>query len=92
MTQIFFPSVPEKTETKLCCYTNRTNQLAIIHIKNVPNHYCERVVFPGENFLFEAPLDTQVEIHRYTKTTGIVVDKIECAQLQVHSSPEDNNL
>ena len=82
MTQIFFPPSPNKNSQTLYCYTNRTNKIVIARIRNLENRHCERVVFPGEQFLFEAEDSCELEISQQTKI-GIIEDAIPCSQLQI---------
>lgn len=80
MTQIFFP--PTDTDSQeLYCYTNRTNKVAIARIRNLANRHCERVVFPGEHFLFEAEDSCKLEISQQTNT-GIIEDTIPCCEIK----------
>lgn len=80
MTQIFFP--PKNTDSReLYCYTNRTDKIIIARIRGFANRHCERVVFPGEQFLFEAEDGCKLEISRQTNV-GIIEDAIPCSQLK----------
>lgn len=80
MTQIFFP--PTDTDSReLYCYKNRTDKIIIARIRGLANRHCERVVFPGEQFLFEAEDSCELEISRQTNM-GIVEDAIPCFQLK----------
>ncbi len=51
------------------------------------NGYFERIVFPGEQLLFEALPEAELEIHTSTLVGAIFVDKILCSCLQVQDSP-----
>lgn len=82
MTRIFFPSLPQETQTELCCYYNKMKQVVIARITNIPNWYCERVIFPQESFLFEVPSNAELEIYQHT-LTGIIKDVIPCHILKV---------
>lgn len=66
----------------LCCYYNRTPSLLVACWQGTPHQKNEKVLFPGECFLFEAPLETYLEIHQPTPT-GIIREAIACQQLQV---------
>ena len=59
--------------------------MQIARISNIPNWYFERVVFPGQHLLFEAPQDGQLEIHTNTMATSVLSDIIFCQRLQVKS-------
>lgn len=80
MTQIFFP--PTDTDSReIYCYTNRTDKIIVARIRGLTNRHCERVVFPGEQFLFEAEDSCKLEISRQTDV-GIIKDTILCSQLK----------
>ncbi|MFB2895708.1 DUF1830 domain-containing protein [Aerosakkonemataceae cyanobacterium BLCC-F50] len=70
-------------ELSLCHYKNVSSKLQILRIGNVPNWYFEKVVFPGEALLFEAPLQGMLEVHTSAKVTTILADTINCDRLQV---------
>lgn len=70
----------------LCCYVNATSQIQIARIVNVPNWYFERVVFPGQRLMFEAPTQAQLEIHVGNLATSILADHIACEKLQVQEN------
>ncbi len=50
---------------------------------NVTGWYFERVVFPGQRLIFEAPLDSVLEIHSGMMASAILSDRIPCLRLQV---------
>lgn len=70
----------------LCHYRNLTPQLQVVRVCSDRRVLLERVVFPGERWLFEATLEAELEI--YTKTSiGItVLEKWLCSQQQVKAS------
>jgi hypothetical protein len=67
----------------LCVYVNATNQVQIARIANIAEWYFERVVFPGQRLLFEAPPEAQLEIYTSRMATAILSEKIRCDRLQV---------
>lgn len=67
----------------LCHYINTTSQIHITRITNIANWYFERVVFPGQRLLFEAPRLAKLEIHTGKLPTAILADKIPCSQLRI---------
>jgi 3-hydroxymyristoyl/3-hydroxydecanoyl-(acyl carrier protein) dehydratase len=67
----------------LCYYKNTTSQIQIARILNITNWYFERVVFPGEQLLFEAVPEAELEIHTGKAVDRISADKIICDRLQV---------
>ena len=88
MTQIFFPQNSNIDSQELYCYTNQTGKIVIVKIRGLDDRHCERVVFPGEKFLFEAKDDCELAIS-YQPSIGIVEDTIPCSQLkQIEKSPK----
>lgn len=69
----------------LCYYTNPSNRIQIVRITNISNWYFERVVFPGQRLMFEAPRDAQLEIYSSAVVTAIPCDRIPCLRLQIDS-------
>lgn len=86
MTQNFHRLPSESTEKILCCYVNGTSNILITRITNIPNWHFERIVFPKERFLFEAPPAAQLEIHRSTLNEATLSDSISCKYLRVGDS------
>jgi Domain of unknown function (DUF1830) len=70
-------------EPTVCCYVNPTGQIQIARIANIPNWYFERVVFPSQRLLFEAPAQALLEIHTGTIASAILADTIPCGRLRV---------
>ena len=73
-------------EPVLCCYVNKTSHVEIIRITNVPHWYFERVIFPGQRLIFEAPVMAKLEVHTGTAISSILSETIECSRLQLTSS------
>jgi hypothetical protein len=71
-----------------CCYVNSTSQIQVARITNVRNWYFERVVFPGQRLIFEAPSYGYLEIHTGMMASSILSDKIPCQQLVVMGGDE----
>lgn len=67
----------------LCYYTNRTPDIQVIRIADLPGHHFERVVFPGQQLIFEAVPDAKVEIITGSVIGAMVTDRIHCDRLQV---------
>jgi len=67
----------------LYCYENATNQVQIARINNMLNWTYERVVFPGQQLLFEAPPEAELEIHTSHPVSAILSDRITCTRLRV---------
>lgn len=83
MAQILDPLPPEQSGKILCCYINATSKIQVARICNIPNWYFERVVFPGQRLVFEAPRKGQVEIHTGMMASAILSDKIPCDRLML---------
>ena len=81
MAQILDPLPPDQPDKLLCCYVNATSKIQISRISNVPNWYFERVVFPGQRLVFEAPAQAVLEIHTGMMASAILSDNIPCDRL-----------
>ncbi|MBD2138515.1 DUF1830 domain-containing protein [Anabaena sp. FACHB-1237] len=89
MAQILDPLPPEHSGKFLCCYVNVTSKIQVARICNIPNWYFERVVFPGQKLVFEAPLEAQMEIHTGIMASAIISDTIPCDRLAI-SEPQNH--
>lgn len=74
----------EQESQILCGYINSTPRIQIIRIKNIPNFYFERVVFPGQRLMFYALPEAKLEIHTSKVVTSIIADIISCNKLRVN--------
>ncbi len=81
MAQILDPLPPEQSGKLLCCYVNATSKIQVARISNIPNWYFERVVFPGQRLVFEAPRVAHLEIHTGMMASAILSDTIPCDRL-----------
>ena len=86
MAQILDPLPPEQSGNIFCCYVNATSKIQVARISNIPNWYFERVVFPGQRLVFEAPREAQLEIHTGMMASAILSDTIPCDRLQVEQN------
>ena len=82
---------PTTPELMLCCYVNATAHTEIARITNIPHWYFERVVFPGQRIIFEAPAMAKLEIHTGMAISSILTETINCKQLQLTSPFSDNS-
>ncbi|HLP88044.1 MAG TPA: DUF1830 domain-containing protein [Nostocaceae cyanobacterium] len=89
MAQILDPLPPEHSGKFLCCYVNATSKIQVARISNIPNWYFERVVFPGQRLVFEAPKEAQMEIHTGMMASAIISDTIPCDRLAISESSND---
>lgn len=86
MAQIFDPVPTNSAHPIVCCYVNATSRIQVARITNIPNWYFERVVFPGQRLIFEAPLEALLEIHCGMMASAILADTIPCDRLQVEDA------
>ena len=84
MAQILDPLPPNQSAQILCCYVNATSKIQISRISNIDNWYFERVVFPGQRLVFEAPPEAVLEIHTGMMATAILSDNIPCERLCIN--------
>ncbi len=82
MTQIS-PVPADGTDRFLCYYVNATSQLQIARITHLSVRWFERMIFPGQRLLFEAPLQALLEIYSCTTCTSLLA-QIPCQQLRVY--------
>ncbi len=76
--------LPSKDNNQiLCYYANTTHLVQVVRIGNIPNWYMERVIFPGQRLMFEAPAEAVLEIHTGMVASAILSDKIPCYVLRV---------
>jgi hypothetical protein len=88
------PTTKISTETKvshlfLGSYTNASNQLQVIRIVNLEGYLFERVMFPGQRILFEAPSNAEIEVYVGQLGQGILIEKMPVDNLLIeHPSCE----
>ncbi|MBW4527679.1 MAG: DUF1830 domain-containing protein [Phormidium tanganyikae FI6-MK23] len=68
----------------LCYYTNTSPQIQQIHLEKNSHLSLDRIVFPGEKFIFESLPEGLLEIYTYTATGLQLLQTIGCLRLQVH--------
>ncbi len=81
-----FFATTAQSKLRICCYINTTSNVQVCRITNIPNWYLERVVFPGQRLIFEAPLTGILEIHTGTMISAILSEKIPCTKLHLTST------
>jgi hypothetical protein len=79
---------PKSDGDLLCCYVNRTSKIEVARITNIPNWYFERVVFPGQQLIFEAKTEANLEIHSGMMASSILSDTISCEKLILDAEVE----
>ncbi len=89
MAQLLDPIPANQPKASILCrYVNATSKIQIARIRNIPNWYFERVVFPGQRLEFEALHEAQLEIHTGMMASSILSDCIPCEQLWVEAAIE----
>lgn len=76
-------------ELPLCCYVNATAHVEVVRITNIPHWYFERVVFPGQRLLFEAPAIAKLEVHTGMNISSIATETIDCHKLRLSALSDD---
>ena len=66
----------------LCSYINNTKQIQIVKIDSLANRNLERVIFPDEVFLFEAPAVAQLDIYINLAGKMTLLERISCSRLK----------
>ncbi|GAX44945.1 hypothetical protein NIES4075_59640 [Tolypothrix sp. NIES-4075] len=89
MAQILDSLPPEQSGKILCCYVNATSKIQVARISDIPSWYFERVVFPGQRLVFEAPRVAHLEIHTGMMASAILSDTIPCDRLAL-DEPSSN--
>ncbi|MFE4106602.1 DUF1830 domain-containing protein [Almyronema epifaneia] len=65
-----------------CYYVNASSQIRVVRVANVANWYFERILFPGQRLMFEAPTEAELEIY----ANASLIETVACQQLEVRSS------
>jgi len=67
----------------LCSYQNRTSTIQILRMDESGCDEFERIVFPGQIFLFEATSESHLKIFYAVSPEAIEMSRISCRTLQV---------
>ncbi len=79
----FFDSIPDTLpDCRPCFYINATSRTQTVLIRNIDSSSRERVVFPGQHLVFEAPTSALSVILTTERNKAIVTDIIPCRQLR----------
>ena len=84
MTQLSSAPLSDGGDRVLCYYINATSQLQIARITHGSIECFERMIFPGQRLLFEAPPDALLEIHSPKVTNTSLLTQVPCQQLRVY--------
>ncbi|NET49112.1 MAG: DUF1830 domain-containing protein [Merismopedia sp. SIO2A8] len=82
MAQVIDSIPSDYSKVVSCCYVNVSSKIQVARITNVPNWYFERVVFPGQRLMFEAPASALLEVHCGMMASSILSDTIPCDRLR----------
>jgi hypothetical protein len=75
-----------KPPLMLCCYQNHTPKIQVIrsvHQQQIPHWHLERVVFPGQRLLFEAPVHSKLQVYTSQSAGTLLDDTVSCDHIQV---------
>lgn len=73
----------DSSQQVLCCYRNGRSQVQVAKLF-VDSALClERVIFPNEQFLFEASLDAVLEIVSQDSAGALSKESTPCSNLRV---------
>jgi Domain of unknown function (DUF1830) len=64
-------------------YSNRSGQLQVAVVSNLPGFHLEQVVFPGQRWMFCCPAAAVLEIYCADAGVPTCQEQIPCSQLQV---------
>ncbi len=78
----------QDAELLLCYYANQTQQLQVIKITDKPDLNFERVIFPGQRLMFQAPSTSQLQVYSRTAIAALAQETIPCQDLQVKGTRE----
>uniref|UniRef100_A0A832H066 DUF1830 domain-containing protein n=1 Tax=Oscillatoriales cyanobacterium SpSt-402 TaxID=2282168 RepID=A0A832H066_9CYAN len=90
MSSAFHPVA--SSEPILCFYINRTNRTQIGRLTNPSDSLIERIIRPGESFLFEAYVEACLELHLLTPERSVLLKTLPCSDLRVSNELIDNLL
>ncbi len=81
------PSLEDQSSMMLCCYQNHSPKIQIIRSaesdrQGLPWHL-ERVIFPGQRLMFEAPQQSKICIYSSDPAGMLVDDTVPCDRIQV---------
>jgi len=83
MIQTLKPLITEYAEENLYFYTNVTNEMQIVRLRNALSGSFERIVFPGERLLFLGVPEAELEIYIGQMGKETLSRRITCNILQV---------
>lgn len=69
----------------LCCYINQTQRIQVSKVTHLTQRDIEKVIFPGERFLFEATTNAKLDIYVTLAGKTTLLDSIPCSTLQTQT-------
>lgn len=73
----------QRFQRVLCCYQNVTPRIQIVRVFDDAILCLERVIFPAEQFLFEAFPESDLEINHQDSSGILLQERTPCSKLQV---------
>lgn len=69
----------------LCCYVNATKRIQVVRLSHLSEGDWEHILFPAQNFMFEAPPESMLEIYKSPTLSITPPEYVLCRTLQVRS-------
>jgi Domain of unknown function (DUF1830) len=69
----------------LCCYINATKRIQVVRLSHLSEGDWEHILFPAQNFMFEAPPEAMLEIYKSPTLSVTPPEYVLCRTLQVRS-------
>jgi Domain of unknown function (DUF1830) len=69
----------------LCYYVNATRRIQVVRLSHLKEGEWEHILFPAQNFMFEAPPEAMLEIYKSPALSVVPPEYIPCRTLQVQS-------
>jgi Domain of unknown function (DUF1830) len=73
------------SEPVLCFYVNATKRIQVVRLSHLTEGEWEHILFPAQNFMFEAPPEAMLEVYKSPTLSIAPPDYILCRTLQVQS-------
>lgn len=88
---MLYPQTFDQKSWMLCYYKNQSQTVQILTIDNVEDWYFERLVYPEERLVFEAPEMAQLRIHYQPASEEPTIEIIPCYQIRVRYGLESES-
>jgi len=66
-----------------CFYANESPNLEILRIDTIAGWYFEKVVFPQQRLVFEAPAESVLDIYTCEFGSAVLADRLSCERLKM---------